>query len=154
MAPLRMELIVMRSGGVGGATSRKAGNIVLSWRRLIVDLSESTLAALGVAQVPWTAPLAGLIIWNKMWALLDTNIEEEDAIVLWALWTLRTPDNLVAIAKLPSRVNDVVSRFNHPGVTPARLQRSLTTLRRLRCIEDSSDGASLWLREWVRVKWD
>ena len=149
----RLYNMTMQPGGFGGGASRKPGNITLNWRRLFVAVSEAGLAASGVALQPWLFPLAGLVMWNALWSLLDIKIDERHAAVLWALWTLRGPDNRVDKAHLPERVNEALSQFNHPAVTPTQLQRILAELERLECLE-SANRDNVWLREWVRAPWE
>ena len=148
----RMDLVILQPGGFGGARSRKAGNILLNWRRLILGASESILAAAGLTQ-PWLIPLAALVIWNTLWSTIDIAIDEHHAAVLWALWSLRDKNNHVRKTSLPVRVNERLAEHRQAALTPKQVQQSIADLERMKCLE-SADSDVIWLREWVRVRWD
>ncbi len=148
----RIDFVILKPGGFGGGRSRKAGNILLNWRRLIVGASEGILAATGLTQL-WLVPLAALVIWNTLWSTLDISIDEHHAAVLWALWSLRDKNNRVPKTSLPARVNEKLAEHHQPSLTPAQLQRCIGDLERMECLE-SADSDEIWLREWVQARWD
>ena len=90
----RMELITIRQGGMGGGSSIKPGNIWLNWRKLLVDGSESILTVVGAVAVPWLIPLAGLVVWNKIWSVSTVEITERHAVVIWTMWLNKDPENV------------------------------------------------------------
>ena len=150
---VRFDFMAMRPGGQGGGMIRKPGNILLNWRRLLMAVSESTLAGFGVAQQPWLIPFAALVIWNTLWSTLEIKIDERHAAVIWALWLLRDESNKVSKASLPSRLNEKLGLYGQPPLTPTQLQLHLADLERMKCLE-SKNSEYIWLREWVRPKWD
>lgn len=64
-----MELLTIRQGGMGGGSSIKPGNIILNWRKLLIDGAESVLTIMGAASIPWMIPLAGIVVWNSVYSL-------------------------------------------------------------------------------------
>ena len=78
-----------------GARSLKLGNIWLNWRRLLIDGAESILTITGATSIPWLIPLAGLIIWNKVWSLLNIEMDERHAVVIWVMWSNRDKENCI-----------------------------------------------------------
>ncbi len=149
---LRMELIVMSRFGQGGRTT-KPGNLRLNMGRLMNSLAAGTLTAAGAATMPWTIPLAALVIWNDFYAQATVDLTEDDGSVIWAMW-LHNDHNTVADADLLSLVNEERTKAGRQPLPRSALDDVLTNLTRLRCVERSQAEPGRWcLREWVSVNY-
>ncbi|MBC7129302.1 MAG: hypothetical protein H5T45_06200 [Thermoplasmatales archaeon] len=146
---LRMELIIIRQGGVGGGRSTKPGNIWLNWRKLLVEGSESILTVAGAIAVPWLIPLAGLVVWNKICSMLTIEITERHAVVIWTMWLNKDSENCIKGDVILNLVNKELSKYNRPKMNRRELHRILKDLKEMKCIEE--EGNKWWLREWVKV---
>jgi len=146
-------LLTLKPGGLGGARSSKPGNIWLNWRRLLIDGAESILTIVGAAAVPWLIPLAGLVVWNKLWSLLSIKIDERHAAVIWSMWKNRDEKNCIENDKILDLVNKELSEYNRPKMTEKELKDILKDLEKMECIE-AIDKNKWWLREWVKVTYE
>lgn len=150
---MTLDFITMKPGGIGGGRSSKRGNIRLNWRKLIVDGSESILTITGAASIPWLIPLAGLVVWNKVWSLLSIEISERHAAVIWIMWNNRDGDNHVQGNKILDLVNEEVLKYNRPMMDEMELKVILKDLEKMHCIK-KTDGNKWWLREWVKAVYE
>jgi hypothetical protein len=63
-----LEHIVINSPYRPRGWSRKHGNLLLNWRKLMDIIPDITVASLSANALPvWAVPLAALYIWNKVW---------------------------------------------------------------------------------------
>jgi hypothetical protein len=147
---LRMEILTLKQGGVGGGSSTKPGNIWLNWRKLLVEGSESILTFIGAVAVPWLIPFAGLVVWNKIWSMLTIEITERHSVVIWTMWLNRDSENCIEGQLILDLVNKELSKYNRPQMNQQELDMLLKDLEKMKCIEKTEEN-KWWLREWVKV---
>ena len=140
----------IKSGGLGGARSSKPGNIWLNWRKLLIDSSESILTIVGAVAVPWLIPLAGLVVWNKVWSLSSIKIDERHAAVIWTMWKNSDEENCIKNDKVLDLVNKDISKYNRPIMNEKELKDILKNLEEMKCIEGTEEN-KWWLRESVKT---
>lgn len=137
------------------AESRKPGNIVLNWRKLIDIVPDVSLAGLGAATLPiapaWSAVLAGLYVWNKIWRGSVEEFNDAEAITVLALWRNRNAENRIIEDEGFKKTNELRASYSLPALTQGQFISIIDRLVRIQCIE-LKDG-TIWLREWVRVKY-
>jgi len=143
----------IQPGGLGGARSSKPGNILLNWRKLLIDASESILTIVGAVTVPWLIPLAGLVVWNKVWSLSSIEIDERHAAVIWTMWKNRDEENCIKNDKVLGLVNNELSKYNRPMMNEKELKDILKDLEEMECVE-SMEEDKWWLREWVKTTYE
>ena len=137
-----------------GAKSSKPGNIWLNWRKLLIEGAESILTITGVVSFPWLTPLAGLIVWNKVWSLLNIKIDERHAVVIWVMWHNRDEENCIEEEKILGLVNEELEKYNRPKMSQKELEDILKDLEEMQCIEKIQDKNKWWLREWVKTVYE
>ena len=145
-----IQILMMRPSGVGGGSSIKPGNIWLDWKKLLIDGSESILTIAGVIAMPWLIPLAGLVIWNKVWSLLTIKIDERHAVVIWSMWKNKDNENHIENNKILSAVNSELTKYNRSLMNALELDGTLKDLEKMACIK-KTDNEKWWLREWVKT---
>jgi hypothetical protein len=145
-----LNLITIRQSGLGGGSSTKPGNIWLNWRKLLVEGSESILTFIGAVAVPWLIPLAGLVVWNKIWSMLTIEISERHAVVIWTMWLNKDSENCIEHRLILNLVNQELLKYNRPQMNQQELDEVLKDLEKMECIE-KTEGNKWWLREWVKV---
>lgn len=137
------------------AHSRKPGNIILNWRKLIDIVPDITLAGLGAATLP-VAPalavvLAGLYVWNKVWRGSLEEFTEIEATTILALWQNRNSENKIVEADGFTKTNAVRVEYSLPALTQGQYTAAVNRLVEMECVE-LEDG-TIWLREWVKKKY-
>jgi hypothetical protein len=137
------------------ASSRKPGNVVLNWRKLLDIVPDVSLAGLGAATLP-VAPqvavaLAGLYIWNKVWRGAVEEFSDVEAVTILALWEHRNEEDKIPEQEGFEKTNEVRGRYALPPLTNNQYASAVNRLVALECIE-LEDGI-IWLREWVRKKY-
>ena len=137
------------------ASSRKTGNVVLNWRKLLDIVPDVSLAGLGAATLP-VAPqvavaLAGLYIWNKVWRGAIEELSDVEAVTILALWEHKNGRNKISEQEGFAKTNEVRGRYALPPLTSNQYTFAVNRLVSLGCIE-LVDGI-IWLREWVRKKY-
>lgn len=139
--------------GLGGGSSTKPGNIWLNWKKLLVAGSESILTFIGAVAVPWLIPLAGLVVWNKIWSMLTIEISERHAVVIWTMWLNKDSENCIEHRLILNLVNQELLKYNRPQMNQQELDEVLKDLEKMECIE-KTEGNKWWLREWVKVVYE
>ncbi|MFJ7005818.1 hypothetical protein [Pseudomonas putida] len=135
------------------ARSRKPGNLVLNWRKLVDIVPDVSLASLGATSLP-VAPqvaiiLVGLYIWNKVWRGATEDFSDIEAVTIHALWEHRNQENKVTEPEGFLRANELRTSYGLPQLTAAQYASAINRLVELNCIE-LKDGI-IWLRESIRV---
>jgi len=147
---LTTHFITIRQGGLRGGSSTKPGNIWLNWRKLLLGASESILTVAGAVAVPWLIPLAGLVVWNKIWSVSIVDITERHAVVIWIMWLNKDLENCVKGRAILNLVNKELSEYNRPKMNRRELDMLLEDLKKMKCIEETEKNK--WrLRELVKV---
>jgi hypothetical protein len=149
--PMSLDLIVMGLGPRPSAASRKPGNIVLNWRKLVEIIPDATLAATGAKESSWLMLLAALYIWNKLWRAAEEKLTDIEATIILALWKNKNADKKISMDGGYEKANAVRSGFNLSPISRITYEHAINRLLELGCVELENDW--LWLREWVRVKY-
>ncbi len=145
------ESLSIRPGGVGSGASLKAGNVILDWKKLLVEGSESLFAIVGATAMPWLIPFVGLVVLNRVHSLLKVEISERHAAVVWTMWSHAGAQRVFEPDELLTLVNQEVVTFDRPIFSEQELETVLTELEKMRCIEKADAGA--WrLREKVVIR--
>jgi hypothetical protein len=145
--------ITMQPGGHGGGRSRKLGNVRLNLRKLVEALATAGLSAVGLAQAPWAAPLAALVLWSQLRSTTEVSVSEREAAVIWTMWAhRRTEDNTISDDQLFSLVNRELRESGRHEISREELDASLDILSRVGTVSTwKNDTTRWWLREWVSV---
>lgn len=137
------------------AQSRKPGNVVLNWRKLIDIVPDVSLAGLGAATLPlppvWSVVLAGLYVWNKIWKGSVEEFSDIEATAILALWKNRNGKDKIAEDDGFKRINELRATYSLPPLTRGQFTSVIDRFVQIDCIE--LDDGTIWLREWVRVKY-
>lgn len=156
-----LHCITLFSDGLGqgapnvrGGISIKVSNfLLLDWRRLLVDVAESTLTIIGGSENHWLLVLAGLVVWNKIHSLAAVPISEKHAVVLWAMWQNRDHDNQVEESKVYAAVNKHLRVRGRKRINTSDFEVILSDLQKMRCIE-RVEGSKWRLIERVRIRYE
>ncbi|MDZ4817597.1 MAG: hypothetical protein SGJ20_01345 [Planctomycetota bacterium] len=134
------------------AQSRKPGNVLLNWRKLIDIVPDVSLAGLGAATLPvapgWSIVLAGLYIWSKVSRSSTEVFSDIEAIVILAFWKNKNSDNKIPEAEEFTRANELRASYSLQPLTHGQYASAVDRLTTIDCLE-LEDGI-IWLREWVR----
>lgn len=135
------------------AESRKPGNVVLNWRKLIDIVPDISLAGLGAATLPLSPAiawvLAGLYIWNKLRHGTLEEFSDIEAVTLLALWQNRNLNNKIDEQQGFAKVNEVRASYSQPPLSQGQYAAAVDRLVKIRCVE--LDSGVVWLREWIRI---
>ena len=137
------------------ADSRKPGNVLLNWRKLVDIVPDISLAGLGAATLPVApavaAVLAGLYVWNKVWRGTVEEFSDIEAVTILALWQNCNADNKISEVDGLAKTNFLRTNYSLPPLTVGQFSAAIKRLSDIACIE-LEDGV-IWLREWIRVKY-
>ena len=137
------------------ANSRKPGNILLNWPKLIDIVPDISLAGLGAATLPIApaiaAVLAGLYVWNKVWRGSIEEFSDVEAITILALWQNRDARNEIVESEGMKKTNELRETYALPSLSSTQFARAIDRLVAIDCIEVKN--GVVWLREWIRVKY-
>ncbi|WP_434666704.1 hypothetical protein P5W99_37345 [Paraburkholderia sp. A3BS-1L] len=154
---LRLDLCTISSlNTVPRALSRKPGNVLLNWRRLVDVVPDVSLAGFGALTLPvvppaWAAVLAGLYIWNKLWRGSAEEFSDIEALTMLALWQNRNGKNKINEGDGLMKTNELRAQYKMPPLTLEQYAYTVNRLVEIECIE--LKNGVIWLREWVRVKY-
>jgi hypothetical protein len=147
-----LELITINSLYRPTARSRKPGNLLLNWRKLMDIVPDVTLASAGAVGLPvWAIPLAALYVWNKVWRGTSEEFTQTEATIILALWKNRNGENRISEDDGFSKTNSVRTATGLSPLTRGDYIEAIDRLIRIQCIELTN--GIIWLREWIRVKY-
>ena len=147
--PMVMETITIDRGGRGGGRTRKPGNVVLNWRKMVRESADFVLTGAGSIAQPWLIPLAALSIFNKIWTHSTIELSKEQASCLFAMWHRCDDSHHINQDKAFEACRELFSVFQWPDLQDAQFSTVLQDLVEIQCIE-ISDEEVIWLIEWVR----
>jgi hypothetical protein len=134
------------------AHSFKPGNITLDLRKLLTSFATSVLTVAGAVAVPWTVPLAAIVLVDSVLSNLRVEISEIDAAIVWVMWNRQQRRNPGTL--LLDDVNAELRRHGRPRVTQRVLGQSLERLERIGCVERPPQDDQSWtLKERLTVKY-
>lgn len=153
---VRFELVTISSLNTKPrANSRKPGNVVLNWRKLVDIVPDIWLAGLGAATLPvapaLAAVLAGLYVWNKVWRGTVEDFSDVEALTILALWRHRNGENKINENDGFMRTNELRAQYSLPPLSLGEYAATVNRLAEIDCVE--LENGVVWLREWVRVKY-
>ena len=132
------------------ASSRKPGNILLNWRKLVDTLPDVTLAgATAFASPPWLSVVAALYIWNSVRRNSEELLSDVEATIIFALWQKRNSMNKLSEEDGFAHTNNLRKAYNLSTLSRSQFDIAINHLLKIRCLK--IDSGSIWLREWVRV---
>jgi hypothetical protein len=130
--------------------SRKPGNILMNWRKLLDVTPDVTIAGVGAETAPpWVWPLIGLYVWNKLWRGAEETFSDIEASVMLALWKNRDSEDKISEEEGYLRANEIRTRSNLTTLTNSDYNRAINRLLSLDCIE--MNNGIIWLRESVQL---
>ena len=122
-----------------GVVSVKPGNILLNWKKLLIDSAESILTLYGLKSNPWLISLAGLIIWNRIYSLLNIKLSERHAVVIWVMWRNRDEYDSIENKCIKKYVNEELKNFKMKEMSEEELSEILNDLQKMKCIKKYGD---------------
>lgn len=147
-----MEFIVMGQMGRGGGISTKPGNIQLNIGKLMDAIASGVITIAGAVQLPWTAPLAALMVWRSLVSSAQITLTETEGCVLYVMWVYKNQDRDIEKSTLLNLCNNLLDKYDKPQLTQRGLNESLSALQNIRAIETSPRNSAMWwLRERVQV---
>jgi hypothetical protein len=151
---MSFDLVKLGKGGGGGGKSVKAGNIFLNFRKLIGFFASSALSIISTVNVPWTAPLAAIVLWDRLWSNLEIELSEREAAIIWAMWLNKDSDNCLLDSELLNHVNSELKKNGRNPISRQEMDDSLEKLKKIGCIEiPEYDSSKWWLCEYVKISY-
>jgi hypothetical protein len=136
------------------AYSRKPGNILLNWRKLMIIIPDITLAGYGVSNLGSNyipIALAGLYIWGKIWCGSKEELSDSEATIIIALWKNRDNKNEILESEGFIKTNELRSNLSLSPLTSGQFTSAINRLMKIDCIELSQ--GMIWLREYVSIEY-
>lgn len=137
------------------ATSRKPGNLLLSWRKLFdvgPDIGMAGAGAAGLAFAPMvSAVIVGLYIANKLLSASKEEFGETEALVLVALWNGRDGKDMISEESGLLKANGLRTEYALPVLTDRQFAGTIDRLCEVGCI--SLKGGVIHIKEKVNIKY-
>jgi hypothetical protein len=131
--------------------SRKPGNIILNWHKLIEFVPDATLAAAAAKDMTWLIPFAALYIWLKLWRAAKEDLTDVEATVIFAFWKYKDATNKIPLDAGFEKTKTARAELKLPAISRETYEKAVNRLLDLDCI-DLKDG-SVRLRELVKVSY-
>jgi hypothetical protein len=147
--PNIVEMITVHSMGARGGRSRKPGNVLVNFRKLVEDFGDIGLAVGAGAADYRLVPLAAMAIWSKVWKQSAIDLSEDEASLVYAMWLGRDDANLVSREEAFEMFRLLRRDRALPDPDDATFSKALDRLLFIEAIDWHKTG-KLWLREWVR----
>ncbi len=146
--PPRYELITFRSGGRHGGTSRKPGNITMTWTRVLTLVTTVAINGAAAASGPWLVPFVALHIWITIRNVTAKELTPRHAMTLFAMWQHRDGHHRIPEDVGLAVANEYLSRNGFPNLSQREFVDIVDDLCTADCVE--VEAGIVWLREWVR----
>ena len=79
------QVFFENEGGLGGAVSVKAGNIIVNWKEALEFMSNFVMNSAGVVSQPWLLPFAAISSIQSAGSVVRVELQEKLAMVLWII---------------------------------------------------------------------
>ena len=143
------RLIKLNSMGQNGGKSRKPGNIILNWRKLIQIVPDGTIIAAGATGPTWLLPFIALHIWNKLYTGSKIDLDQKHAVTIYALWMNRNKERRITEEIGFQKTNSTLHELKLKELSKSEYTKIINDLLDMDCIE--IEGGIIWLREWVKI---
>jgi len=135
-----VKKVRLAPGGVGGGRMRSLRNLVLNWGSVLGGGASAAHVAATSSGPPWLLALALFPVAQQFFPAMSRDLSERHAAVLWTLWQHGAATNRVPDASLRRLVNESLKEYGCVSMTAKELQRVLTDLGDLRCVERTISG--------------
>lgn len=135
--------------GAGDASSLKASNLLLNWRKVTDFANEAALETAGAASISWwLVPLAALHLAQNAQRRATIQVSRVDAMVLFVLWQIRQEDGLPGETAWKA-AQDSLRHEGSSELTYKQFTASLDNLIELRAVE--MIAGRIYPREHVKL---
>ena len=135
----------------GEVFSVQPGHIILNWKKLLVDGSESILIMAGAMAInPLLIPLASLVLLNKLQYLQNIKLSDKHAAIIMTIWKNMGKNDFINPSNLLDMINAYLKNNNRPTMTIEEMNNVLVDLEKMNCI-GKTDNNSYWLKEQVEL---
>lgn len=150
--PEVMEYMTVYSGGRRGGSSRKLGNIFLSWKNLFEIVPDIFIAASGSSvSNKYLTTMIGLYIWGKVWKGMQVEIDPITAMVFTALWDESYPSKKISEKDGFIVSNNYIESVGEPAISKSEYTDAINKLLAIDSIKMNS--GVIRVVEWVRKKY-
>ncbi|MGY2963139.1 hypothetical protein ACVWZP_004088 [Pseudomonas sp. TE36184] len=145
-----IQYIAVGSSRGSGGSSRKPGNLLLNWKKLMDIIPDISIASAGVAgSQTWLAALIGLYVWNKVWRGAEEPLSDIEATTILALWKSKDARRRISEEMGLEKTNEWRQILSLPPLTTDQYREVINRLLKMQCIK--MDNGIIWLCEWVKV---
>ncbi|EGR1569448.1 hypothetical protein P3556_22725 [Vibrio parahaemolyticus] len=150
--PEIMECITVYSGGRRGGSSRKLGNIFLSWKNLFEIVPDIFIAASGASvSNKYLTTMIGLYIWGKVWKGIQIEIDPITAMVFTALWDESYPSKKISEEDGFIASNKYIESTGELAISESDYADAINKLLAIGSIK--MNAGVIRVVEWVRKKY-
>jgi len=144
------ELMTIHSSGRSGGHSRKPGNLLLNWSKLIDIVPDITLASAGALTLPpWIVPFLGLYVWNKIRRGIEEPLSDVEATIILTFWKNKNSENRINEEIGYSKLIELRKTLNLSTISKDEYVAAVNRLVKMGCIE--LKNGVVWLCEWIKV---
>lgn len=149
--PTIMENITISSGGLRGGYSRKPGNLVMNWEKLLKLVPDLVISLVGFSGPVWLIPFVGLHVWSTLWSESKVELDPNHAMALLAMWQNKDEKNKISEQDAFTAVNRYLSESGMRTITDRQFAAVIDQLAALDCVK--LEEGVIWLREWVNTSY-
>jgi len=150
--PVVIEYMTVYSGGRRGGSSRKLGNIFLSWKNLFEIVPDISIAASAVSgSNKYLTTMVGLYIWGKVWKGMQVEIEPTTAMVFTALWDESYPSKKISEKDGFIASNKYIESTGGLAISESEYTDAINKLLAIGSIK--MNAGVIRVVEWVRKKY-
>lgn len=126
--PALLEMITWNHGGRNGGRTRKPGNILLNWKKMVREFSDFVLIGASSIEQHWLIPFAALSIFNKLWSHATIELSKEHATCLFAMWHRCNDEHEIDRDMAFQACNELFSVFHWPALEDGQFSAILHDL--------------------------
>ncbi|MDB2318028.1 hypothetical protein N9V88_00410 [bacterium] len=147
--PPRLLSFSVKGGGKKGGLSRKAGNIILNWKKLagsapaILGSGLGASTGFGTTTGCWTAVFAGLCILQQLDSLFKIELSKEMATCLFALWHRGDENREITIKTANEACRELFATYQWDKPTDFELKEIFDNLAAIKCLKQNGDRIKL-----------
>lgn len=144
-----MRMLTLKSEGISGGQSTKPGNIYLNFEKLLRLIPDIVLTIFGVTGPEWVLFFVALHIWSALWHESTIDIDQNHAMVMYAMWNKKDSRNRISEDDAFDATNSHLSKYGIQPLAKKQFTAIIDNLCKMECVE-LSEGI-IWLREWVKT---
>jgi hypothetical protein len=128
------EVVIIQNDGKRGGISRKPGNLVLSWSKLLYFVASLVVDGVAALEAQWLMPFVALHIWSTIQGASIRELSPRHAMTMVAMWEHKDGKQRISQEKGFEVTNAYLKKSEFPEITQLDFTAIIDDLKSIDCI--------------------